>query len=83
MARGQEMALNSFEILGVASTATPAEIKRSYRELSRITHPDHGGNPALFRLVTSAYRELQGVAPRDEFRERRAPYMAPRRRRAA
>ena len=28
------------EILGVASGATPAEVKRAYRKLSRAKHPD-------------------------------------------
>jgi molecular chaperone DnaJ len=51
-----------YDVLGVAPTATPAEISRAYRQLVRSLHPDtHPDDPtASVRLsrVTSAYRLL-------------------------
>ena len=32
-----------YEILGIEKTATEAEIKKSYRKLSLLTHPDKNG----------------------------------------
>ncbi|HEY9841716.1 MAG TPA: hypothetical protein V6D23_14730 [Candidatus Obscuribacterales bacterium] len=33
------------------------EIRRTYRRLARIHHPDAGGSPESFRLLEAAYRE--------------------------
>jgi DnaJ domain len=52
--------LNRYDILGVASDATPEQIRRAYRTLASKTHPDIGG-PAmtpLFRSVQDAYETL-------------------------
>lgn len=47
-----------YEVLGVPRDATSDEIKRAYRERSRATHPDHGGDPEAFRAVKAAYDVL-------------------------
>lgn len=47
-----------YDVLGVSPTATSDEVRAAYRRLSRQTHPDAGGNGALFRLVASAYQTL-------------------------
>jgi uncharacterized membrane protein YhaH (DUF805 family) len=52
--------LNRYDILGVASDATPEQIRKAYRTLASKTHPDIGG-PAmtpLFRSVQDAYETL-------------------------
>ena len=50
------------EILGVASGATPAEVKRAYRKLSRAKHPDKNPDNPLavneFIQITKAYTIL-------------------------
>jgi curved DNA-binding protein CbpA len=48
-----------YDVLGVAKDASPDEIKRQYRRLSRIVHSDTGGDDALFRLIQSAYDVLK------------------------
>ena len=47
-----------YDILGVSSTASPAEIKAKYRALIQRVHPDLDGPAALFRQVQQAYEVL-------------------------
>ncbi|MDO8588306.1 MAG: J domain-containing protein [Armatimonadota bacterium] len=51
-----------YEILGVPSTATTAEIKRRYRELARKFHPDVAKDKAVghraFSQIAEAYKTL-------------------------
>lgn len=42
-------------MLGLAPTASEAEIKRAYRALAKTAHPDRGGDPATFDRLTRAY----------------------------
>ncbi|HET7543235.1 MAG TPA: J domain-containing protein [Polyangiaceae bacterium] len=54
-ARATESATSLWQILGVSSAATLAEIKRAYRARALQTHPDRGGNPEEFRALQRAY----------------------------
>lgn len=47
-----------YEILDVAQTATPQEIKSAYQRAVRVAHPDVGGTSAMFGLVRAAYETL-------------------------
>ncbi len=49
----------AFATLGIAVGAQPIEITRAFRALSRRSHPDTGGEPAVFAKVVAAYRTLQ------------------------
>lgn len=53
---------NPYEVLGVPTNASIAEIKSAFRSLAKATHPDvNGGNPELtakFRDVAEAYAVL-------------------------
>ena len=52
---------SSFAILGIEPGATEDEIKRAYRKKALETHPDRGGDPAVFRVVQQAFeRALRG-----------------------
>lgn len=55
-----EMAnFDPYEILGVSMSASPKEIKKKYREMSLIYHPDKPtGNEKLFMKLTKAYDAL-------------------------
>uniref|UniRef100_V9IM93 Translocation protein SEC63 n=1 Tax=Apis cerana TaxID=7461 RepID=V9IM93_APICE len=55
-----EMAnFDPFEILGVSSSATQSDIKKAYRKLSLILHPDkETGNEKAFMRLTKAYQAL-------------------------
>jgi len=50
---------NPYDVLGVAKTATDAEIKKAFRSLAKKHHPDaHGGDPNAkkrFQEISAAY----------------------------
>ena len=48
-----------YEILGVAPTASAAELSTAYRRLLRQAHPDMGGSSAILDLVNEAYDALR------------------------
>lgn len=50
---------NCYEILDVAVTASPEEIRAAYRQASRRHHPDRGGSHAAQIRVNRAYEVLQ------------------------
>ncbi len=61
------MPKNYYEVLGLASTATPEEIKRRYRELARRYHPDINRNADAsdrFKEINEAYRTLSHAGRR-------------------
>lgn len=57
-----------YHVLGVASSATPEEIKAAYRRLSMLYHPDREtGNAQIFQKVTKAYEILGDAQKRKEY----------------
>lgn len=50
--------MNPYQVLGVSTTSSEADIKKAYRRLSRKYHPDAGGDPAKFDMVVKAYKML-------------------------
>ena len=48
-----------YAILGVSSTATQQEIKKAFRKLIAIHHPDKGGDNATARKIIAAYEKLK------------------------
>jgi hypothetical protein len=47
--------------LGLSKTASPKEIVASYKKLLKITHPDSGGNEALFHYIKSEYDQFRNT----------------------
>lgn len=47
-----------YSILGVSRTADADEIKKAYRKLARMHHPDAGGDEAKFKEINEAYEVL-------------------------
>lgn len=47
-----------YAILGIARNATDAEIKTAYRSLTKIHHPDKGGDEEKFKEINEAYSTL-------------------------
>ncbi len=55
-------------VLGLAGTATPAEVTAAYRRLAKATHPDMTGRTDAdaaqrFETLTRAYRRLAADPP--------------------
>jgi len=51
----------AYAALNLRPGASPADVRRSYHELSRKHHPDKGGDAALFRRVASAFAALSAA----------------------
>jgi molecular chaperone DnaJ len=65
-----------YKVLGVSKTATPDEIKKSYRKLARKYHPDaNKGNAASeerFKEISEAHSVLSDTKRRKEYDEARS-----------
>ena len=49
------LSASAYEILGIPADATPEVVRRAYRSRLRETHPDTGGDAALFIQVQQAW----------------------------
>jgi DnaJ-class molecular chaperone len=56
-----------YQTLGVAKNATPDELKKAYRRLASIHHPDKGGDTAEFQKIQVAYDTLSDPAKRQQY----------------
>jgi len=56
-----------YEALEVDKDATDKEIKKAYRNLSRIHHPDKGGDEAKFKEINAAYEILSDPDKRKKY----------------
>jgi hypothetical protein len=64
---GRDAVVDFYDLLGVAPTATPEQIKSAYRALSKTAHPDAGGNSGMFRLLQQAHQTLSDPAKRAQY----------------
>lgn len=55
---------NLYSVLGVHPSADAAEIRRKYRQAALRSHPDKGGSPEAFHLLTLAFEVLSCPASR-------------------
>ena len=56
-----------YETLEIPKTATTAEIKKAYRNLSRVHHPDKGGDEHKFKEINAAYEILSDPDKRAKY----------------
>jgi len=45
----------AFMTLELPDTSTPEEVRKKWRKLCMIHHPDRGGNPVVFNTIHRAY----------------------------
>lgn len=66
---------NYYDILGVNETATPDEIKKTYRKLAMEHHPDKGGDEEKFKKISEAYDILGDDTKRQQYdNQRKNPF---------
>lgn len=56
-----------YQILGVAKNASPDEIKKAFRRLAVLHHPDRGGDEARFKEINEAYEVLKDPSKRQRY----------------
>ncbi len=66
---------NAYRLLGVSRSSTKDDIKKAFRGLAHIHHPDKGGDADKFKAVLEAYNVLMKHHVRAELSEERTyPY---------
>ena len=61
---------NPYDAMQLTGDATDTDIKKQYRALSMLVHPDKNPHPeaaAAFNVLDSAYKQLQDVEKRQTF----------------
>ncbi len=56
-----------YDTLGVDRTASVDEIKRAYRRLAKLNHPDRGGDADRFKKIAGAYEILSDKTKRTAY----------------
>lgn len=56
-----------YKTLGVDRNATPDIIKKAYRKLAGVHHPDKGGDTAKFQQIEEAYRTLSDPTKKQQY----------------
>lgn len=59
--------IDHYKTLGVDKNASPDDIKKAYRRLAGIHHPDKGGDTAAFQKVQQAYETLSDPQKKQEY----------------
>lgn len=58
---------NLYEILEVSKSSTIKQIKKAYRKLAVVHHPDKGGDPEMFKKISEAYQILSDPVLRKKY----------------
>lgn len=59
--------MNPYEVLNINPDANDKDIKKAYRKLAAIHHPDRGGDPEYFKFIKRAYDILSDPEQRSHF----------------
>lgn len=74
MAHTPEEELNPFQVLGLEATASDAELKRAYRHLAVLVHPDKNKHPRAeeaFKVLRAAWDIVSNPERRKEYEMKR------------
>lgn len=58
---------NFYEVLGLSKDSSATEIKKAYRKLAIVFHPDKGGNAEAMKILNDAYGTLSDSDKRKKF----------------
>lgn len=59
---GRQPGVDPYRVLGLERSASDEEVKKRYRELVHVLHPDKSGTPGtalLFQMVNAAYEAIK------------------------
>jgi curved DNA-binding protein len=59
--------MEHYQTLGLDKSASSDEIKKAYRKLASIHHPDKGGDTATFQKIQAAYETLSDDGKRQQY----------------
>jgi curved DNA-binding protein len=59
--------MDFYNRLGIEKTASQEEIKKAYRKMASVHHPDKGGDTKLFQEIEEAYRILSDPEKRSQY----------------
>lgn len=59
--------MDYYQILNIGKNASQDEIKKAFRKLASIHHPDKGGDTINFQKIEQAYRVLTDIDKRQEY----------------
>ncbi len=70
-------ARDPFLVLSLPHDADPDDVRRAFRRLARLTHPDRGGSPGAFHEIRQAYGALTDDLEGERQRWQQAPAPPP------
>ena len=56
-----------YDILQIDKNASQEEIKKKFKKLAVLNHPDKGGDPEKFKDITHAYEILSDETKRNQY----------------
>ncbi len=59
--------MDYYEVLGLKSDANQSDIKKAYRNLVKVHHPDIGGSEERFKNISQAYETLSDSTKKKEY----------------
>lgn len=59
--------MEHYTTLGVDKNASPDDIKKAYRKLAGVHHPDKGGDTAMFQKIQQAYETLSDPQKKQQY----------------
>jgi DnaJ-class molecular chaperone len=59
--------MTHYDILGLSLTSTKEEIKKAYKQLALVHHPDRGGDEERFKKIGEAYETLVDDMKRQQY----------------